>query len=65
MTDIQIQNCGTITVVQPLTYVGQEWVDANMVTEPWQQIAGGVAIEPTYLEPILEAMADDGLEVQS
>jgi hypothetical protein len=38
----------------------KEWVDDHVHYDDHQMIGKGIAIEPRYLEPIVEAMLNEG-----
>ena len=46
----------------PLTERAQKWVDENVNFEPWQLLGLTIVLEHRYIDEILEAMVDDGLE---
>ncbi len=58
--DINIGNHGSLFLLTPLTPTGREWVDEHLPEDAlW--FGNGVAVEPRYVEAILQGMADDGL----
>ena len=62
-TDFQVQDHGSVVILQPLTEAASDWVDENLPTDvmTW---GGGVAVEPRYIMPIIEGIEEDGLTVQ-
>lgn len=62
MTDFRFANHGSIAILTPLTEVADEWV-AEHLPDDAMRWAGGVAIEPRYVEPILEGLQGDGLAI--
>ncbi len=61
-TDIQLQNHGSLRLVRPVTDAGREWIDENVDSEA-QWFGGALAVEPRYVQAIVEGMQLDGLEV--
>lgn len=56
-------NHGSICILTPLDDVAQEWVEEHIPDDAttW---GGGIVIEPRYVQPILDGIAEAGLEVQ-
>jgi len=63
MTDIRVENHGSIYIFIPQTDDGREWVDANLSLESWQWFGPGFAVEPRYALQLAEGMLNDGLRV--
>jgi hypothetical protein len=42
MTDFVIADHGSIVSILPASAAAREWLDANVVTEPWQWMDGAV-----------------------
>lgn len=63
-TDARIDRCGTVSLVQPLTPEGREWVQANLIVEDWQMMGGGIAVEPRMIPIIVDQMSEAGLTVE-
>ena len=61
-TDFVVQNHGSVAVLQPLSTAAREWIDANVQSEGWQWIGGGLSMEPRYVNTIIGAMNDAGLK---
>lgn len=62
MIDFHITDHGSIVLLDPLTDAASEWVDQHIPGDA-MRFAGAVAIEPRYVEPILEGIVGDGLSV--
>ena len=44
--DIVFEPLGSVSVVQPLTQKGRDWVPHKLAFEPWQVVGGtGIAVE--------------------
>jgi hypothetical protein len=60
--DIQFSRHGSLFLARPVSDLGQWWLEGHMTSEAlWW--ADGVVIAPHYVEPILEHMQEDGLEI--
>lgn len=62
MTDFLFTDHGSVTVLTPLTVAARDWV-AEHLPDDALTFGRGIVIEPRYVAPILEGIADDGLEV--
>ena len=62
--DIIVRDHGSIVILVPLTGAAANWV-AHHLHADHQRWAGGVAVEPRYLPPILRGTVADGFEVGS
>jgi hypothetical protein len=62
MTDLTIQNHGSIVLIQPITDAGKSWLDEHINPEA---LTWGTAIvaEPRYVSAITRGAREDGLEV--
>ena len=63
--DIKIEQHGTVATLQPLTGAARQWVEANVITEPWQWLGGRLCIDPAYANDIAAGAVNDGLRVGS
>lgn len=66
MTDIRVENHGSIVVLRPVSRTGQTWVQENLgpVAESWQWLGDGLCIEPRFVADIVQGAIADGLEVR-
>ncbi len=65
MSDFRIDNHGSILVLHALTPAAQEWASEHLAgdeVQHWGQ--HGTVVEPRYIEPIIDGIEGDGLEVQ-
>lgn len=58
--DVQIENCGSIMLFQPLTAEAREWLEANADGMWW---GSALVVEPRYAVDLADGMMDDGLMV--
>ena len=61
--DFRLAYHGTITTLTPLTDACREWVEENVEIEPWQRFGNAIAIEPRYVEHLVETMIEVGLVI--
>ena len=65
MTDFTLDYRGGDTVgrLVPETQAARDWIKDNVESEPWQWLGSALCIEHRYIDPIVEAIVADGLEV--
>ena len=51
MSDFEIADHGTIILVTPLSAAAWQWLDENVVAEPWQWFAAPFARTPLRPRP--------------
>lgn len=61
MTDVQIENHGSIFLFRPLTDAAREWVDEFVKPDNW--FGNGFAVEGRYALDLANGMQRDGLVV--
>lgn len=54
----------TIYVLYPVSEKAREWVENNVNYESYQVIGKGIGIEHRYIDPIVEAMVEEGFKVE-
>lgn len=62
--DVQIENCGSVRMVTPMTCAAREWVNENVGLESWQWLGGSFACEPRYVQDLIDGMEEAGLGVE-
>ena len=62
--DFEVENCGSVCLIKPLSQAAQEWVKENVELESYQQFGGGFVVEHRYVNQLVEAMLDAGLEME-
>jgi hypothetical protein len=60
--DIEVYNTGTIILLSPLTNMGEDWLEEHL--EDPLRWGRGFAVEPRYVEPILEGIVEAGLRLR-
>lgn len=63
VTDIMVQNHGSIVLVYPVSSEAREWIEQN-VSDESQWFGGGLVVEPRYVENLIQGMLNDGLVVE-
>jgi hypothetical protein len=63
MIDARFENHGSVWLIRPLTDLAREWLADHVRAESWQWFGGALSLEPRAVEPLADAMANDGLEV--
>ena len=63
MTDFLIADHGSIVTIRPVSEHACEWLDDNVVAEPWQWFGGALCIEHRCAPDILAAIAHAGFDM--
>ena len=45
MSDFQIADRGTVFLIRPLHEAARQWLDENVVAEPWQWLDGALVAD--------------------
>jgi hypothetical protein len=61
MSDFTIENHGSLFLVRPLTEAARDWLNDHVADEA-QWFGGALAVEPRYVDALVEGMVEDGLE---
>ena len=62
MTDFNVTDHGSLTILEPQTTAAKEWADEHF-PEDAQNWANGTVIERRYFEPVYEGILADGLTI--
>ena len=62
MSDVTVENHGTVMLFVPQTEKGREWIVEHGSSPVW--FGGALACEPRYAIDLAQGMLDDGLEVE-
>ena len=65
MSDVLVENHGSIAMLTPMSPEARKWVDENVQVEPWQRMGASIACEPRSLDTLVEALQEDGFVVES
>lgn len=63
MSDFQFENHGSICLLRPLNDEFREHIRDNVGDEA-QFIGDALAVEPRYVQPLIEQLADNGFYCQ-
>jgi hypothetical protein len=64
ITDILVENHGSIMLFRPVTEAGTEWLaEHTPCDEDHQYFGPALCVEPRYAESLVEGMVGDGLNV--
>jgi hypothetical protein len=63
ITDILVENHGSVVLLNPVSDEGRTWLDNNVAAEGWQWIGDALACEPRMVGAVVEGARNDGLEV--
>jgi hypothetical protein len=53
MSDFSISDHSTIISIQPLNKAARQWLDENVVSEPWQWVQGALCVETRFARDLL------------
>jgi hypothetical protein len=62
MTDIRVENYGSLWLVRPLNASAERWLVEN-VQEDAHWFGGAVVVEPRYVEALVSGLVEDGFVV--
>ena len=60
--DVVVENHGSILLVRSQTEIADLWIDTNISDES-QWYGEALVVEPRYIEPIIQGMREEGLNV--
>jgi hypothetical protein len=63
MSDFQIADHGTVISIRPLSEAARQWLDENVVAEPWQWIQGALCVEARFARDLLLEIEEAGFEI--
>ena len=63
MSDFQIADQGTIILIRPLNAAARQWLDENVVSEPWQWVQGALCVETRFARDLLSEIEEAGFVV--
>ena len=63
MSDFQITDQGTIILIRPLNAAARQWLDENVVSEPWQWVQGALCVEGRSARDLLIEIEEAGFEI--
>jgi hypothetical protein len=63
MSDFQIADRGNVILIRPLNEAARRWLDENVVSEPWQWLDGGLAVDHRLARDLVEGIEAAGLSI--
>jgi hypothetical protein len=63
MSDFQIADQGSIISIRPLNQAPRQWLDENVVSEPWQWIQGSLCVEARFARDLIIEIEEAGFEI--
>ena len=63
MSDFQITHQGSIFLIRPLNEAARQWLDENVVSEPWQWVEGALCVETRFARDLLIEIEEAGFEI--
>jgi hypothetical protein len=60
--DFRVENHGSIFLLRPLSKEGEDWAKSHLPDDA-QTFGNAVAVEPRYINDIVNGICDDGLVV--
>lgn len=61
--DARVEYHGSVTLVRPYTWHAREFLNTRVFDAQW--FGGALAVEPRYLDSLLDGMREEGLEILS
>jgi hypothetical protein len=63
MSDFSISDHGTIFLIRPLNEAACQWLDENVVSEPWQWVQGALCVEARFARDLIIEIEQAGFEI--
>ena len=63
MSDFQIADHETVISIRPLNDAARQWLDENVVSEPWQWVQGALCIDARFARELVAEITDAGFEI--
>ena len=63
MSDFQIADHGSIISIKPVSEAARQWVDENVVSEPWQWLGGALCVNVRCSRQLVDEIAAQGFEI--
>ncbi len=63
MTDFLIADHGSIILITPVSEAARQWLDENVVSEPWQWLDGALCAEHRFAGDLVDEIAAAGFEI--
>ena len=63
MSDFQIADHGSIISIKPVSEAAKQWVDENVVSEPWQWLGGALCVDVRCARQLVCEIGAQGFEI--
>ena len=63
MCDFHISDHGTVILIRPVSEAAHQWVEENVVVEPWQWFGGALGVDHRFARDLLDGIAAAGFEI--
>ena len=63
MSDFSIADQGSIFLIRPLNEAARQWLDENVVSEPWQWVQGALCVEARFARDLFIEVEEAGFEI--
>jgi len=63
MSDFQITDQGTVFLIRPLDETARQWLNENVVSEPWQWVQGALCVEARFARDLIIEIEQAGFVV--
>jgi hypothetical protein len=63
MSDFTISDQGSIIQIRPLNDAARQWLDENVVSEPWQWVQGARCVETRFARDLIKEIEEAGFEI--
>jgi hypothetical protein len=63
MSDFRISEHGSILAIKPVSDATRQWLNENVVTEPWQWIDGALCVEFRFARDLIAEIDGAGLRI--
>ena len=63
MSDFQITDQGTVFLIRPLDETARQWLEENIVSEPWQWVQGALCVEARFARDLVIEIDEAGFEI--
>ena len=63
MSDFQITDQGSIFLIRPLNEAARQWLQENVVAEPWQWVQDALCVEARFARDLIIEIEQAGLTV--
>ena len=63
MSDFSISDQRSIFLIRPLNEAARQWLDENVVSEPWQWVQGALCVDARLARDLVTEITEAGFTV--